>query len=188
MEQTKDDDREAREVRRAAELIRLGARLQLLEPDSNLNPERLLALYEEVEGIPAGAVEPSTPPDWFLTWLPNIHASLFIGVWRYLRTFCAMEGMDALARAHRLYLAHIEATGADPILTVTRAWSLVQYLGLVLETTYCSVCNADLVVHADQAGHAAVCRFCQAPLVMPDPKVGTPSGEALDLAGKTLHL
>ena len=71
---------EAREIQLAIELIELGARLQLLEAETHLSRERLLKLYKEIKGgsPPKGLLPFST--DWFVTWLPNIHASLFMDV------------------------------------------------------------------------------------------------------------
>ena len=69
---------EAKDIGLAIELIELGARLQLLEAETNLSRERLLKLYKEVrhESPPKGMLPFST--DWFMTWQPNIHASLFM--------------------------------------------------------------------------------------------------------------
>ena len=69
---------EANEIRLAVDLVKLGARLQLLEAETNLSRERLLKLYKEVKGEspPKGMLPFST--DWFMTWQPNIHASLFM--------------------------------------------------------------------------------------------------------------
>ena len=41
---------EARQIDRAVTLIRLGARLQVLESETDLSYERLLRLYNEVAG------------------------------------------------------------------------------------------------------------------------------------------
>ena len=41
---------DAREVRRATELVELGARLQVLETETKLSRERLLRLYKEIKG------------------------------------------------------------------------------------------------------------------------------------------
>src|SRR5687768_595083 len=68
---------EAREIQTAIEMINLGARLQLLESETNLSRERLIKLYKELKGVspPKGMLPFST--DWFLTWQPNIHSSIF---------------------------------------------------------------------------------------------------------------
>jgi hypothetical protein len=52
----------------------------LLESEVSLSRERLLKLYKELKGVspPKGMLPFST--DWFLTWQPNIHSSLFINI------------------------------------------------------------------------------------------------------------
>ena len=62
----------------------MGARLQVLESETTLSRERLLRLYKEINGEspPKGMLPFST--DWFLTWQPNIHSSLFLGSYRHL--------------------------------------------------------------------------------------------------------
>lgn len=59
---------DAQEVALAAELIRLGARMQLLEAEVVLSRDRLLKLYKEVRGVspPKGMLPFST--DWFMSW------------------------------------------------------------------------------------------------------------------------
>ena len=96
---------EAKQINLASSLIHLGARLQVLESETSLSRERLLRLYKEVRGKspPKGMLPYST--DWFLTWQPNIHASLFIGIYGYLVKQCHQTRIDALVRAYRLYLA-----------------------------------------------------------------------------------
>jgi flagellar transcriptional activator FlhC len=160
---TNTDQGEAEEIQRAVELIHLGARLQLLEFETRLSRERLVALYEEVTGAAPGATMPPLPSDWFLVWKPNIHASLFISIWRYLKAFVGMQGLDAIVQAYRLYLSHMQATCLDPILSVTRAWTLTRYFGVLLDTAPCSVCGHDFVVSAHALERAPLCGLCRAP-------------------------
>src|SRR5918993_534019 len=77
---------DAEQVQLAAELARLGARLQVLETETQLSRERLLRLYKEVRGEspPKGVLPFST--DWFMSWMPNIHASIFVNIHSYLVT------------------------------------------------------------------------------------------------------
>lgn len=53
---------EAQQILLASELIRLGARLQLLESETTLSRERLLKLYKELRGVspPKGMLPFST--------------------------------------------------------------------------------------------------------------------------------
>ena len=66
---------EARQTQLAIDLIKHGARLQLLEAETTLSRERLLKLYKEVRGVspPKGMLPFST--DWFISWQPNIRPS-----------------------------------------------------------------------------------------------------------------
>ena len=71
---------EAQDIQKAVELIRLGARMQMLEAETALSRERLLKLYKEVKGVspPKGMLPFSA--DWFMSWQPNIHSSLFMAL------------------------------------------------------------------------------------------------------------
>ena len=94
---------EARDIRLAIELIELGARLQLLEAETNLSRERLLKLYKEVRGVspPKGMLPFST--DWFMTWQPNVHASLFMAYYNFLERHTKLSGLERIIKAYRLY-------------------------------------------------------------------------------------
>src|SRR2546425_10711320 len=117
---------DAREVERASELVELGARLQVLECETQLSRERLLRLYKEMMGKspPKGMLPFST--DWFVTWLPNIHASLFMGIYQHLIQSSELEEIDAIIRAYRLYLEHVQIHEMPQVLSLTRAWRLVK--------------------------------------------------------------
>ena len=75
---------EARQIERAVTLIHLGARLQVLESETDLSYERLLRLYKEVAGKSPSKGQLPFSTDWFMTWQPNIHASLFLNIHEYL--------------------------------------------------------------------------------------------------------
>ncbi|MDA8110367.1 MAG: flagellar transcriptional regulator FlhC [Betaproteobacteria bacterium] len=155
--------REAREIELAIELIELGARLQLLEAETKLSRERLLKLYKEVKGAspPKGMLPFSA--DWFLSWRPNIHASLFVDIHRYLVRHTDLRGIGALIKAYRLYLEHVGANGLEPVLSLTRAWTLLRFLGVFLETTACSDCGGHYLVHKLELNADYVCGLCQPP-------------------------
>src|ERR1700687_2586098 len=94
---------EVKEITLAIELIELGARLQVLEAETTLSRERLIKLYKELKGVspPKGMLPFST--DWFVTWQPNIHASLFIDIYQYLIANTCARGIEVLIKAFRLY-------------------------------------------------------------------------------------
>lgn len=97
---------EAQEIQLAIELINLGARLQLLETEVSLSRERLLKLYKELKGVspPKGMLPFST--DWFLTWQPNIHSSLFLNIHNFLVEHAGASGIHAVMKAYQLYGAN----------------------------------------------------------------------------------
>ncbi|HMM54193.1 MAG TPA: flagellar transcriptional regulator FlhC [Candidatus Desulfobacillus sp.] len=155
---------EAREVQLAVELVQLGARLQLLEAETSLSRERLLKLYKEVKGVspPKGMLPFST--DWFLTWQPNIHASLFLSLHDFMLGNTGLRGIDALIKAYRLYLDHIELHGMERVLTLTRAWTLLRFFDAgMLKMAECRECGGRFVAHALDLTQDYVCGLCHVP-------------------------
>lgn len=119
---------DAREVARARELVELGARLQVLESETTLSRERLLRLYKEIQGKspPKGLLPFSI--DWFVTWLPNLHSSLFMSIYGHLIKASELDDVDALTKAYRLYLEHCATHELSPELSLTRAWRLIKFV------------------------------------------------------------
>lgn len=156
---------ESQEIQLAIELINLGARLQLLESETSLSRERLLKLYKELRGVspPKGMLPFST--DWFITWQPNIHSSLFIGIHNYLVAHAQVTGIQAVIKAYKLYLEQVEP-GADgePVLSLTRAWTLVRFFeSKMLTTACCSECGGHFVVHQLDLNANYACGLCHMP-------------------------
>jgi flagellar transcriptional activator FlhC len=163
-ERTKSIVTQAREIQLATELIEMGARLQLLEAETALSRERLLKLYKEVKGVspPKGMLPFST--DWFLSWQSNIHSSLFVEIHRYLVAHAGVGGVGALTKAYKLYLEHLAIHGLDPVLSITRAWTLVRFLDRhILDTATCTRCHGRYVVHALDLNADYVCGLCNVP-------------------------
>jgi flagellar transcriptional activator FlhC len=156
---------EVREITLAIELIELGARLQLLENETSLSRDRLIKLYKELKGAspPKGMLPFSV--DWFMTWQPNIHSSLFHAIYRFV---CEHGGeqptIQAIVKAYRLYLEHTALYGDEAVLTLTRAWTLVRYFdsGMV-QTNTCTRCGGRFVAHAFELRAGYVCGLCQPP-------------------------
>jgi len=154
----------AKQVGLAIDLIRLGARLQVLEAETSLSRERLLKLYKEVkrESPPKGMLPFST--DWFITWQPNIHASLFMEIFRYLVTHTGARGIEAAIKAYRLYLEHLAVEGLEPVLSFTRAWTLLRFVeAKVLTVVACDGCRGNFVAHALDLHRDYVCGLCAPP-------------------------
>lgn len=156
---------EAKETQLAIQLIRLGARLQVLEAETSLSRERLLKLYKELRGMspPKGMLPFSA--DWFTTWRPNIHASLFINIYKYLLKHAGISGIEALMKSYQLYLEQIACShGEPPVLSLTRAWTLVRFIqNHILTTACCTDCGGQFVVHAFELNAGYVCGLCHMP-------------------------
>ena len=155
---------EARQIERAVTLIKLGARLQVLESETDLRYERLLRLYKEVAGKSPSKGQLPFSTDWFMTWQPNIHSSLFLNIHEYLNKVAVLEEIDTVIKAFQLYLEQITAHGLDPQLSVTRAWRLVKFVDNgMLTMTKCKQCAGHFVTHPHEMARHYVCGLCQPP-------------------------
>jgi len=155
---------EARDIGLAIELIKLGARLQLLEAETNLSRERLLKLYKEVRGVspPKGMLPFST--DWFMTWQPNVHASLFMAYFNFLERHASLSGLERIIKAYRLYMEQIDRSGMEAVLSLTRAWTMVRFFDAgMLQMTRCKTCGGEFVAHAHDPKKDYVCGLCHMP-------------------------
>jgi len=155
---------ESRQIERAVKLIGLGARLQVLEGETELSYERLLKLYKEVVGKspPKGQLPFST--DWFLSWQPNIHASLFMNIFNYLQKTSPLDDGELLIKAYELYseqMAHLEL---DRLLSVTRAWRLMKFMNSnMLAMNACKECSGRFVTDLYENPKYFVCGMCKPP-------------------------
>src|SRR5882672_21982 len=102
---------ESRQIQRAIALIKLGARLQVLESETDLSYERLLRLYKEVAGKSPSKGQLPFSTDWFMTWQPNIHSSLFLNIHEYLNKAAALDEIDIVIKAYQLYQEQTTAQG-----------------------------------------------------------------------------
>lgn len=163
MATTKSMVDEMQQVQMAIDLIELGARLQVLETETNISRARLIRLFKEVRGMspPKGMLPFST--DWFITWLPNIHSSLFYAFYqRLLGQGCPR--MEAFVKAYRLYTEQINIDAAEPVLGLTRAWTLVRFFeNEMLQLSGCGRCSGQFIAHAHSPSHDYVCGICQPP-------------------------
>ncbi len=155
----------AEEIYLAMELVNYGARLQLLEAETSLSRERLLKLYKELRGVspPKGMLPFST--DWFLTWQPNIHASLFMNIHQYLTKYAEVQGIEATLKAYKLYLDQMQLSpNQGPLFSLTRAWMLVRFFeSKMLTLTCCSKCGGHFVSYKYNLHKNYVCGLCHMP-------------------------
>lgn len=155
---------EAYQIQIAINLIELGARLQLLQEETSLSRERLLKLYKEVKGVsPSKGMLPYST-DWFMSWSPNIHSSLFMDIHQFLMTHTSLSSIEVLIKSYRLYLEQISVSGDEPVLSITRAWFLVRFFNAkMLQLTICTECDGHFVVHANELCSNYVCGICRPP-------------------------
>ncbi|TKC86902.1 flagellar transcriptional regulator FlhC [Trinickia terrae] len=159
---------DAQQVLRAIELIELGARMQVLESELALPRERMIRLYHELKGkAPPRGLLPSSA-DWYMTWLANIHSSLFYNAYLFLREDAGEPHIDALTKGYRLYVEHCQTTGAEVLLDLTRAWTLVRFFGAdIVQMAPCSRCNGKFVAYQYDLCKGMVCGAC-----CPPPRAG----------------
>ncbi len=155
---------ESRQIERAVALIKLGARLQVLESETDLSYERLLRLYKEVAGKSPSKGQLPFSTDWFLTWQPNIHASLFLNIYEYLSKTSSLEDIDAVMKAFRLYSEQMVTLEMEPLLSVTRAWRLVKFVdNNMLAMTKCCKCGGHFISEPYENSRHYVCGLCEPP-------------------------
>ncbi len=165
----KSVSKEADEILQASDMIRLGARLQVLQAETSLSYDRLSRLYREIKGCspPKGMLPFSV--DWFMTWLPNIHSSVFYGIYRYLDAYTPAKKTRALIEAYRLYLEQASvgraaATADEPVLSFTRAWMLIRFVESgMIQLSHCVRCTGGFVAHAHDPQQNFVCAICRPP-------------------------
>ncbi len=156
---------EAEQVKIAIALTEMGARLQLLQQETSLSRERLLKLYKEVKGeSPSKGMLPYST-DWFTSWQPNIHSSLFMDIYQFLVRNAGIDGVHALIASYRLYLDQVQGIeGAEPVLSITRAWSLIRFFRAdMLQLIACKECGGNYVSHANDLHDNYVCGICHPP-------------------------
>ena len=156
---------EARQIQLAIELIELGARIQILQTETDLSRRRLISLYKEIHGVspPKGMLPFST--DWYMTWLPNIHSSLFYNTYCWLRRKDEDDRMGAIVNAYRLYLEQVPMReDGKPVLALTRAWMLVRFFeSKMMQLSECCRCQGKFISHAYSLDQDFVCGICQPP-------------------------
>ena len=156
---------EAQQIQLAIQLIKLGARLQLLESQTSLSRERLIKLYKELKEVspPKGMLPFST--DWFLTWQPNIHSSIFLNIYNFLLEHAEVEGIVAVMTAYKLYLQQTNTDDPEEaVLSLTRAWTLVRFVdSRMLKMQRCTCCAGSFVVNAYDLNKHFACSLCHVP-------------------------
>jgi flagellar transcriptional activator FlhC len=158
---------EMQEIHLAASMIRLGARLQLLLSETSLSRERLSRLYREIRReLPPKGMLPFSA-DWHMTWMPNIHSSVFYNIYLFMLAHTGQKGIQAQIQAYRAYLEQMygNSPGDEPLLSFTRAWMMVRFFEAgMLQMNSCNCCGGHFVAHAHEPGERRfVCGLCRLP-------------------------
>ncbi|WP_461481721.1 flagellar transcriptional regulator FlhC [Porticoccus sp.] len=155
---------EMHQVKMCIELIEMGARLQVLQTESDLSRSRLLKLFKEVRGDspPKGMLPFSA--DWFMTWGPNIHSSLFYNIYSKVLVAVEFDRMTALIKTYRLYSEQMMLDDIEPALSLTRAWTMIRFFESdILDVRSCTRCDCKFVVHAHEPAKDFLCGICNPP-------------------------
>ena len=155
---------EAKQIDRAVTLINLGARLQVLESETDLSYERLLRLYKEVAGKSPSKGQLPFSTDWFMTWQPNIHASLFMAYFRFFERHTSLRGLELIIKSYKMYLEQVARGSMERVLSLTRAWTMVRFFDAkMLQMATCHECTGEFVAHAYDPTRGYVCGLCHMP-------------------------
>lgn len=161
---TKSVLNESKQIERAAMLINMGARMQVLESETTLSYERLIRLYKEIAGKSPSKGQLPFSTDWFLTWQENIHSSLFLNIYEYLSKGVDADPVEILTKAYRLYTEQVTASQLDSLLSFTRAWRLVKFVDAnMLTRTKCSKCSGMFVTELYENARHYECGLCTPP-------------------------
>lgn len=156
--------RDADELRLAAAMITFGARLQVLEAEVSMSRERLIRLYKELLGVSPPKGQLPFSPDWFLSWRPNAHASLFLSAYGFLEARSSLSRIERVLAAYRLYAEQAALIGEEAALSFTRAWTLVRFVeSNTLQLCTCTGCGGRYVRHAYDLQRNFVCGLCAPP-------------------------
>ncbi len=90
---------ENQQLNHAVQLIKLGARMAVLESETDLSHERLVRLYREVTGQSPSKGQLPYSTDWFISWQPNIHSSLFLNSHENPDKTVALDRIELLIKA-----------------------------------------------------------------------------------------
>ena len=101
--------------------------------------------------------------DWFMTWQPNIHSSLFYNIYRFMQDHGRCEPIQSIVKAYRLYQEHVNLSGDEAALSLTRAWTLVRFFDSGMLQMTRARCGGHFVAHAHDPHQGFVCGLCQPP-------------------------
>ena len=102
--------------------------------------------------------------DWFMSWLPNIHSSMFMDIYLYIVKHAGVSGVEALIKSYNLYIEQLGVSDEEPVLSITRAWFMLRFFDAkLLQLTPCKECGGHFVVHAEELCDHYNCGICRPP-------------------------
>jgi flagellar transcriptional activator FlhC len=152
---------ELRQLQLAKSMVGMGARIQVLQAETELSRSKLLKLYKDVTGeSPPNGMLPSSEK-WFLSWMQNVDSSLFLSYYTAMRNR-GIEHSNALVKAYRFYQTQVDAERREGVLTFSRAWTLIRFMDAkILDTAPCQECSTMFIVHKygeNSDYHCPICR------------------------------
>lgn len=158
---------EGYQIQLATKMIKLGSRLVTLEAHVNLSRERLIKLYKELNAgkSPSKGMLPFST-EWFLTWTPNIHSSIFFNIYQFFIEHTDVTKTEALVKAYDLYLHQSGQNDREeePVLSITRAWTLIRFVdSKMLRLKPCTCCAGKFIVNTYDLNLNYSCGLCNVP-------------------------
>jgi flagellar transcriptional activator FlhC len=154
-----------KEIEIAIQLINYGARMQMLESETQVNRNVLIKLHKEIMSLsPSKGLLPFST-DWYMVWENNIHSSIFYNIYNFLISTDDLTRVEVIIKSYQLYLEQCKLIDEGPsLLSITRAWMLIKFVDSnVLQLSSCSVCNGSFITHSYKPLHDFLCSFCHTP-------------------------
>ena len=182
----RDLSSEIRRYRQAQALLELGLRVPVVCEMTRLSHWFLRKLAVEIHG--AGPAKGQVPNSelWYLRGRNNLHASLFLALYRPLRATAdpGVESADLLIAAFQRYRDVVEAAGLPEILSPDRAWWLLKSLRIpTLKRVVCHGCGGLFLMHHGDLEQRYRCVCCLTRKSRPQPMTPAPAPAASTVAG-----
>jgi flagellar transcriptional activator FlhC len=87
-----------------------------------------------------------------------------MAIYEHINKSSAIDEVEVLIKAYRLYLEQVRQLGLTVVLSLTRAWRLIKFVDCgMLTTAPCTVCQGLYVVHTHDLVDRFVCGLCHMP-------------------------
>jgi len=156
---------EVRMIKVATDLFLRGARVPVVNALMPIKRERLMKLFLEVTGEnPKTGPLPSDHTWYSSTTYPMrmVQSSILLNIYRSLRK-SSKDALEAeiIVATYDLYNQHCIAIQAQPLLTIVRAWHLIQQIRInSLTTCPCTHCKGQYVVPVGKLHARYECPLC----------------------------